>query len=187
VRANTVVGNMPAKEYGARIFTYGTSAPTNDQIHLHNNIWSDQTGTMGDTFNRGDNTTHLTFDHNLFWNAGVAFPTSSESIIEVTDDANRVVGDPLLGDQVGLVLPRWMPGNGTFADGSETIREAFVRLVLRCGMPREGSPTIDVADPTHMPGEDILGQARTIGTGPDIGAIEFSLVNSVFLPLVLRN
>lgn len=174
VRANTVVGDMPAKEFGARIFGYGSGTPPgNDQVHLHNNIWSDPTGTMGDTFNRGDSTTNLTFDNNLFWNAGNPFPTSSESIIEVTDDANRVVGDPLLGDQAGFVLPRWVPASGQFADGSTTIREVFQRLVRLYGRPGEGSPAIDAADPAYAPSEDILGQARPAGAGPDIGAVEF--------------
>ena len=77
VRANTVIGNMPALEFGARIFTYGTGAPTNSQIHLHNNICADPAGSMGDTFNRGNNTTNLTFDNNLFLNVGNSFPTSS--------------------------------------------------------------------------------------------------------------
>ncbi|MBN1580061.1 MAG: hypothetical protein JXA89_05115, partial [Anaerolineae bacterium] len=170
VRANTVIGNMPAKEFGARMFTYGTNAPDNDQIHLHNNIWADPTGTMGDTFNRGDNTNNLSFDNNLFWNAGNAFPTSSESIIEVSDDANRVIGDPLLGDQAGLVLPRWDPGAGRFADGSSTIEEAFARLVRLYGTPAAGSAAIDAADAATMPAEDILGNSRS---GPDIGAVEF--------------
>ncbi|MBN1812603.1 MAG: hypothetical protein JXA14_12260 [Anaerolineae bacterium] len=170
VRANTVVGDMPALEFGARIFTYGAGAPTNDQIHLHNNVWADPTGTMGDTFNRGNNTTNLTFDNNLFWNAGNPFPTSSESIIEVSDDANRVVGDPLLGDQAGLVTPRWNAGSGQFADGSSTIREAFERLVTLYGTPGQGSPVIGAADPAYAPAEDILGNPRA---DPDIGAVEF--------------
>lgn len=169
VRANTVVGNMPAKEFGIRIFTYGAGAPTNDRIHLLNNIWSDPTGTMGDTFNRGDNTTQIFFDNNLFWNAGNPFPTSSESIIEVTDDAHRVVGNPLLGSQSGLVLPRWNAGTGQFADGSTTIRQAFVRLVTLYGTPASGSPAINAAN-SWMPAEDILGNGRTL---PDIGAVEF--------------
>jgi hypothetical protein len=172
VRANTVAGNMPAKEFGARIFTYGAN-PDNDQIHLHNNIWSDPTGTMGDTFNRGGNTHNLTFDNNLFWNSGNPFPTSSESIIEVSDDAQRVIADPRLGDQAGLQLPRWDPGAGTFADGSSTIREAFLRLVTLYGAPAPESPAIDAADSAQAPDEDILGHPRPVGAGPDIGAYEY--------------
>lgn len=171
IRANTVIGDLPAKEYGVRIFTI-TPNPNNDQIHLHNNIWADPTGTMGDTFNRGANTDLLTFDNNLFWNAGQAFPTTSESIIEVTDDAHRVVGDPLLGDQTGIQLPRWNEGAGQFGDGSVTIRQAFERLVTLYGVPADGSAALDVADPDNAPTEDILGQARPGGSGSDIGAYE---------------
>ena len=172
VRANTVTGDMPAKEFGARIFTYGPN-PDNDQIHLHNNVWSDPTGTMGDTFSRGSNTQNLSFDNNLFWNKGVPFPTSSESIIEVTDDVHRVVGDPLLGDQAGLVLPRWDSAEGRFVDGSATIREGFERLVTLYGATAANSPAIDTADPAHAPSEDILGRTRDAGQRPDIGAYEF--------------
>jgi hypothetical protein len=172
VRANTVAGNMPAKEFGVRIFTVSPN-PNNDQIHLHNNIWSDPTGTMGDTFNRGNHTNNLTFDNNLFWNNGTPFPTSSESIIEVSDDAHRVVGDPFLGDQSGVVLPRWNSGAGQFADGSSTIRQTFERLATLYGAPEEGSPAIDAADPGNAPAEDILGNPRPVGLGPDIGAYEY--------------
>jgi hypothetical protein len=180
IRANTVAGDMPAKEYGARIFAYGDNLD-NDHIHLHNNIWSDPTGTMGDTFNRGDHTTHLTFDNNLFWNDGNPFPTSSESIIEVSDDAHRIKGDPLLGNQAGLVLPRWNPGAGQFADGSATIRQVFEWLVMLYGAPADDSPAFDAADPAYAPAEDILGHPRPVGPAPDVGAYEhqgygFSLI-----------
>jgi hypothetical protein len=172
VRANTVAGDMPAKEFGARIFTYGAN-PANEQIHLHNNVWSDPTGTMGDTFSRGGNTRNLSFDSNLFWNAGVPFPTSPESIVEVHDDAHGVVADPLLGSQFGLVLPRWVPAEGKFQDGSLTIREAFERLVTQYGAPAADSPVIDAGDPFYAPSDDILRNARDVGPGPDIGAFEY--------------
>jgi hypothetical protein len=186
VRANTVVGDLPALEYGARIFTYGSGAPTNDGVHLHNNIWADPTGTMSDTFNRGNNTTNLSFDNNLFWNADNPFPTSTESIVEVSDDANRVVGNPLLGEHTGMVLPRWEPVAGQFADGSATIRQAFERLVLSYGVPARGSPAIDAADPENSPAEDILGNRRPGGSVPDIGAFE-RMPRALYLPLVSRN
>jgi hypothetical protein len=170
-RANTISGNQPALEYGFRIVTVGANQPC-DNIHVHNNIWSDPTGTMGAVFNRGSATTNLSFDNNLFWNDGNAFPTSGESIVEVTDDAGRVVGDPLLGDPSPAVLPRWLPGSGQFADGSSTIREVFENLVALYGTPAAGSAALDAADAAEMPTEDILGNDRSAGGVPDIGAVE---------------
>ncbi|HYC00058.1 MAG TPA: choice-of-anchor Q domain-containing protein [Candidatus Limnocylindrales bacterium] len=170
-RANTIVGDMPAKEYGFRIVTVGDS-PASDGIHIHNNIWSDPSGTMGDTFNRGGATVNLTFDNNLYWNDGNAFPTSSESIVEVADDAGAVVGDPLLPDPDMAPLPRWNPASGTFADGSTTIQQVFENLVLSHGVPAAGSAAIGAADPANMPADDILGQLRSEGGAPDIGAFE---------------
>jgi hypothetical protein len=118
-------------------------------------------------------TSSFTIDHNLYWNGLQAIPEDSGELINFTDDANRVVGDPLLGDQTGLALPRWDPNTGQFADGSASIRTAFERLVRLYGSPADGSPAIDAADPAYAPIEDILGNSRPVGGGADIGAYEF--------------
>jgi hypothetical protein len=83
-----------------------------------------------------------------------------------------VIGDPVLGDQsAGITLPRW---NGTgFNGGYGSIREAFEGLVNQYGVLGAGSAAINQADPTHMPGDDILGRERSaIDAAPDIGAYE---------------
>ncbi|MFN2427773.1 MAG: choice-of-anchor Q domain-containing protein [Candidatus Binatia bacterium] len=170
-RANTIVGNMPALEYGLRIVTVGAS-PATDGLFVHNNIWSDPTGTMGATFNRGGATVNLAFDNNLYWNDGNPFPTSSESILEVADDASGVIADPLLPDPSTAPLPRWNPGSGTFADGSTTIAAVFENLARSYAEPAAASPALDAADAANMPADDILGQPRSAGGAPDIGAWE---------------
>jgi hypothetical protein len=160
-----------------RLYTYGANQP-NQNMHFYNNIWSDPTGTMGaygSTANDfsdtpPDETTSFALDHNLYWNGGAAIPSDGGELINYTDDANRLVADPRLGSQAGMVVPRWLPGSGQFADGSATIRQAFERLVALYGAPGVDSPVIDAADPAHAPADDILGRSRSL---PDLGAVEF--------------
>jgi len=177
-RNNTVVGDLPALAYGMRLNTEGSNPP-NENIRFYNNIWSDPTGTMGAENPSRPNdfsdtppgeTASFTLDHNLYWNGGQPIPYDGGELINYTDDTHRIVADPLLGDQAGLILPRWDADAGRFDDGSSTIREAFERLVARYGALAAGSPAIDAADPANTPVDDILGHARTV---PDVGAYEF--------------
>jgi hypothetical protein len=182
VRANTIVGDLPAWYYGIISYIIDDNL-RNENLRIHNNIWSDPTGTMGDEFSCCDTSQvkSFSFDNNLFFNGGEMFPVSDDPFVEVVDDAHRIEGDPRLGDQhEGITLPRW---NGASFDGGYwTIREAFEDLVARYGAPGPGSAAIDVADPAHVPTDDILGRVRSdIDDTPDIGAyeagsIEFSLV-----------
>ena len=170
-RHNTIHGDLPAKEYGSRIFTYGTNPPVNDSITITANIWSDPTGTMGDVYNRGNNTTNLFFYRNLHWNGGQVFPTSTQSIIEVASDYRGLTGDPLLPGLSGLILPRYLENEKRFSDGSSLIAEVFRNIVLQYGKPGYGSPASDSADAAYSPPEDILGNPRD-PLYPDIGAFE---------------
>jgi len=185
-RANTVVGDLPSYAFAMRLNTEGSNLP-NDEIGFHNNVWSDPTGTMGahgggandfsDT--PTDETLAWTLNRNLYWNGAMAIPEDPGELINYTDDPTRVEGDPLLTGQAGLVLPRWIPATGVFADGSITPAQVKRRLVDLYGTPAEGSPVIDAADPATSPDEDILGQPRNGGAGPDLGCLE-TAVGQVF-------
>jgi hypothetical protein len=173
-RNNTVVGDLPALAFAFRLNTEGSNPP-NQNVQFFNNIWSDPTGTMGANGGGSNDfsdtplgeTSSWALADNLYWNGGAAIPEDAGELINYTDDANRLVANPLLPGQAGLVLPRW---NGSqFTDGSATVNEVFINLVMLYGTPAGNSPVVDAADPTNAPAEDILGNGRTT---PDIGAVE---------------
>jgi hypothetical protein len=178
-RHNTVVGDLPSLAFAMRV-NVENAAVTNDRINFYNNIYCDPTGTMGaenaSAANDFSDTPPADIDewallNNQYWNGGAAIPTSASEAINYTSDANRIVGDPELPLQAGLVIPRWNPTAGEFADGSATIREAFEQLVMSYGRPNPESAGVDRALPAQSPAEDILGNAR--GASPDIGAFEW--------------
>lgn len=174
---NTVVGNLPARRY-AFAANITEQNPPNENIYFYNNIWADPTGTMGaelsgtPEFSNGEpgETVNLALDNNLYWNGGAALPAGEW--MGPTEDAHRVVADPLLNpDQSDMVLPRW---NGTtFPSGNTTIRAEFQRIVERYGRIPANSPAAGAANVAYAPAEDILGRIR--GTMPSLGAYENSL------------
>lgn len=177
-RHNTVAGDLPSLAFAMRLNTEGQN-PANDAIDFHNNIWSDPTGTMGESFGGSNDfsdtpmgeTLAFTLDHNVYWNGGSAVPEDAGELVNPSDDSNAVFGDPQLGGQSGLIVPHWNSNTATFADGSRSIRGAFVRLATRYGAPGPGSVALDAADATQAPADDLLGRPRTDGA-PDIGAVE---------------
>ncbi len=167
-RNNTVVGDLPGLAYAMRINRENPNI-INQDIFFYNNIWSDPTGTMED-FSDGDSSesTNVILDNNLYYNGGVAVPQGD--VLSPTDDPNGIFGDPVLGDQAGLVLPRWDPIAGHFVSGNNTIREEFLRVVSNYGIPGPGSLALDASDPANTPADDILGNARDASS--DLGAFD---------------
>jgi hypothetical protein len=169
-RNNTVVGNFPSNAFALRLYRIDPNQ-LNQDIFYYNNIWSDPTGTMEDFSDSPPaDTASFAIDRNLYWNNGAAIPQDSSELINYTNDAQRLIANPLLGSQAGLIVPRWNQGTSHFADGSTTIREAFEKLVMLYGTPTSTSPNVNAADPGHAPNDDILGHPRSV---PDLGALEF--------------
>ena len=178
-RHNTIVGDLPSKAFAMLVKTQDTN-PNNKNIAFYNNIWSDPTGTMGaqsptDSNDFSDSppneTDSFTLLNNLYWNGGTAVPTDPDELINFTDDPQPIIADPLLADQAGLVIPRWNENTAQFADGSETIQEAFFNLVQTYGIPQAGSTVVNAAYHAQSPTEDILQNPRST-TLTDIGAYE---------------
>ena len=188
---NTVAGDLPALAFAMRL-NVENPAVINQDINFYNNVWSDPTGTMGAENPSRPNdfsdtppgeTESFALENNLYWNGGAPIPEDSGELLNYSDDADRLVADPLLPGQAGLVLPRWDGLSQQFADGSTTIRQAFVRLVSLYGTPALTSPVANAATATHAPADDILGNLRVT---PDVGAVElspFSADNFLYLPL----
>ena len=179
---NTIVGDLPAKAFALRLSTEEHN-PNNQRINFYNNIWSDPTGTMGAHLGEDNDfsdaplgrTDSFTLWRNLYWNGGAPVPLDEKELVNYLNDEQRLVADPLLPPAGSVLLPRWTPANGRFADGSHTIREAFIRLVMTHAVPDPCSPVIDTADPAHTTPGDILGNIRALDFSPDIGAYELIL------------
>ena len=173
-RNNTVSGDLPARAYAMRLNTEGQNL-ANENIRFFNNIWSDDTGTMGAGDGQPNDfsdtpageTNSFTLDNNLYWNGGTPIPESTSDIVNYTDDASRVVADPGLPDLNGLVLPRY--SGGSFLSGNTTIREEFERLARAYATPGTAA-VVDQASATNAPADDLLGNTRD--GRPDIGALE---------------
>jgi len=174
-RNNTLSGDMPSRSFAGRLIA-GPANPRNQDLEFANNVYSDPTGTMGaealtgvDLFDAPpDQTESALLDNNLYFNGGNQIPIDAGQFLSFVDDANALIGDPLLPDPAGLIAPEWDSSN--FADGSTTIREAFLRLVADRAVPAAGSLVIDAGDPLASAIDDILGQLR--GDRPDLGAFE---------------
>ncbi len=168
-RNNSISGNLPSLAYAMRLNREGSN-PANNNIRFYNNVWTDQTGTMDDFSDTPfADTSFFTLLNNLYWNGGAAIPKDPSQRINYTNDSARLVADPILPPPVSITLPRWLENNEKFADGSGSIRAAFINLT-KFAKPSAKSPLIDMANDTYAPDDDILGAVRS--SPKTIGAYE---------------
>ncbi len=192
-RYNTVFGDMPGQAFALRLNREGANLP-NANINLYGNIWADPSGTMNDFSDTPPaDTASFELRNNLYWNGGAAVPESSDDLVNVSDDTAAMLGDPAVPALDALVLPRWDATNERFVDGSVSIREAFVALATAYGRPGASSAARDAGTASAAPSDDLLGNARTVGVGPDLGAVELQpsgppieLPYRLGLPLIWR-
>ena len=155
-----------------------------EDLYIYNNVWANNENVGVARFSLSDDvdTGDFLIDHNLYWNNGSSIPQSGQGVINYTEDVNRVEQDPRLPDVPSTIaLPTWNSSQGSFADGSRTVCEAFDRLVQAYGQPAAGSPVVDagVLNVSYKSGDlsssndvtiDMLGNPRT--NAPDLGAVE---------------
>jgi hypothetical protein len=191
-RNNTITGDLPALAYAMRLNREGSN-PANQNIQFYNNIWADQTGTMGarDPSDSNDfsdtpvgETTSFALVNNLYWNGGQPLPYNGSELINYTDDNSGIIGNPQLSPPVAVALPRWDQSSNRFGDGSTTTSAVFVNLVSRCCTLARNSRAVNAAYGAQAPAMDILGNPRPAGGGSDVGACEFVGGGSIAAPLI---
>jgi hypothetical protein len=144
--------------------------PLCTDLFFYNNLFLDSTDTTGHLI-RGtsEDVEYGTISNNLYWWGGAEIPTHIEDYFNFYDDPEAIVSDPLLMSPAELPpLPIWT--GSVFEGGHGAVSEVHEALVETYARPGDTSPVVDVADPTQMPVDDILGRAREVA--PDIGAYE---------------
>jgi hypothetical protein len=182
-RHNTIVGNLPANAFATRINREGSN-PQIEAVRFVHNIFSDPTGSMTDFADAlpADVSTArpAILERNLYFNGSNALPNDSSDVINITNDATRVTGDPLLADNSGLTPPAWQPTSLQFVGGYGRIRDVFVDFANRYGRPGVGSGVINAASVIGaIPDTDLLGNVRSQSTS-DLGALQRTPVDSFF-------
>ncbi len=170
-RNNTLVGDMNATAYLARL-NMEAGRVQNNYMLFYNNVIANTAGTMARlTTTPWNDTRAFALDNNLYWNNGLALPEDAMQLINPSNDAHAVLGDPKLASQTKIVFPRWDDQQGRFLDGSSTISDVHYTLAWTYGRPAPTSAVIDAANPAFAPSHDIFRHPRPSGT-PDIGAVE---------------
>lgn len=201
VRANTVLGTRPGGLYSTRgfmVYAERTWIPRGELPAIGweftNNIFCDNQAWTGDdrpvlsfvsssnppfekdSTNNAVSGSYLLLN-NLYWAGGVnndwvVRGSGDKTKLIVAEDSRRIEANPQLpADFSNITVPKLVMPNNTFISGNQTIREEFVRLVLKYAVPQSGGAGIENADPDYMPEDDILDNPRS-KTKPSTGCYE---------------
>jgi len=171
---NTIVGDLPSQAFAFRINTEKNN-PVNNNISFYNNIWSDPFSTMGqgptDKNNDFSDTLHYQLDsftlhNNVYWNGGSDIPSSFFDRVNIDDDPSAHIMDPKISSSHALITPIWKEDTQNFDDNSYSIRDAFKKIVLLYGIPKQ---KLNFKSTTPITTLDILGNIRKKST---VGAVE---------------
>jgi hypothetical protein len=159
-RNNTLHGDLPGQAFMLRAKREGSS-PTNDNLTIYQNIFSDPTGTMG-RLSETNSSDLERFEvlRNLYHNGNFAIPENVSDLINASADPEAREGSPRLAALQDITLPRRNPSTGLFAGSSQTICEVFENLVRTYGEPSAGSPAATIGNPRIAPNHDMLGRQR---------------------------
>lgn len=172
---NTISGDLPSNAYAIRVNIEGDNLiPKN--IVLHNNIWADNTGTMGQgKFERSNDFSDTLYTHidtfildgNLYWNGGKDIPTSIFDKLNYEDDANSLIMNPQLTTPSNITTPTWDSQSATFSDGSLDIEQVFNNFISKYGIPQHPVKSITRLKPAD---DDIYNNKRPLEA--NIGAFQ---------------
>ncbi len=182
-----MVGDLPSNAFAMRLNREALNPPIDD-VFVHNNIWSDPTGTMGadgvgslNDFSDTPPADTLDFalNNNLYFNGANPVPEDAAELINPSDDSAARFANPQLPANAGAARPFWIPASNQFNGGYPTIRDAFLGLVELYGGPAVNGGDIAQALPGETPVDDIRGALRG-GPPYDIGAYERDAVLVIF-------
>ena len=121
-------------------------------------------------------TISFTLHSNVYWNGAEPIPSDTGELVNISDDAMAMTGDPVLADSTVVLLPRWFPGTGFFGGGYAAIEDAFTGLGNEYGRLGSGSAALSRGYRPEMSPVDLLGNPRGLGINPDAGAVESIVV-----------
>ncbi len=162
---------------GIAFFQQDGAVPSNGNHVYHNTIVMPESGYYGIGLNYGAQ--RNSFFNNILYTEGTVpcfSSTSSLRQLDISSDYNLFISQGAVGEIGGVSLSfrQWQSlGYGVHSlEASAT--ETFVNEAYSDFMPKTGGPAVDAGTAVYSWATDLLGNTRSHGVAPDMGAYEFS-------------